>query len=219
MQINLLSRSTLTVTELLISLTVGSFPHPLFEESSSMIATNLDVDSDSSTLLTQPSADTDSTLWNVSTTNLPSTPSKRLIKCGCLYTWISFQSLPQKMVLKPCLLDFLGQALEPIVPSEDEFVDAGESLTSDGESLSAGDNEATGSLVSSSMSENSSFPVDIVVVIRVQPSEIRFSCLPVSRVECMLNLPDLDVVFSSNSSPNKYLQQSCNRPPSRDQVS
>ena len=61
--------------------------------------------------------------------------------------------------------------------------------------------------MSSSMSEHSSFPVDVVVVIRVQPSDIRFSCLPVSRVECMLRLPALDVVFSSNSSPNKSLVQ------------
>lgn len=32
----------------------------------------------------------------------------------------------------------------------------------------------------------------------VQPSQIRFSCLPMSRVECMLKLPSLDLVFSSN---------------------
>ena len=31
-----------------------------------------------------------------------------------------------------------------------------------------------------------------------QPSQIKFSCLPVSRVECMLKLPSLDLVFSSN---------------------
>lgn len=31
-----------------------------------------------------------------------------------------------------------------------------------------------------------------------QPSQIRFSCLPMSRVECMLKLPSLDLVFSSN---------------------
>ena len=184
-----------------------------------MISAEHDVESDSSTLLESPSIDQDDALQDSSTVAMPSTFSKRLVKCACLYTWISFQSLPQKMVLKPCLLDFIGQALEPIVPSEDEFVDAGESLTSDGDSVSVGDHEATGSMVSSSMSDNSSFPVDVVVVIRVQPSEIRFSCLPVSRVECMLNLPDLDVVFSSNSSPNKYLKQSINRPPSRDQVS
>ncbi|KAJ8336325.1 hypothetical protein SKAU_G00396680 [Synaphobranchus kaupii] len=38
----------------------------------------------------------------------------------------------------------------------------------------------------------------VVVYVRVQPSQIRFSCLPMSRVECMLKLPSLDLVFSSN---------------------
>uniref|UniRef100_A0A6I8SA99 Transmembrane protein KIAA1109-like n=1 Tax=Xenopus tropicalis TaxID=8364 RepID=A0A6I8SA99_XENTR len=60
--------------------------------------------------------------------------------------------------------------------------------------------ESTTSLVSSSTSPYSSFPVDVVVYVRVQPSQIRFSCLPVSRVECMLKLPSLDLVFSSNRS-------------------
>lgn len=43
----------------------------------------------------------------------------------------------------------------------------------------------------------SSFPVDVIVYFHMQPSTFRFSCLPVSRVECMLQLPSLDVVFSS----------------------
>lgn len=92
--------------------------------------------------------------------------------------------------------------------------------------------ESTTSLVSSSTSAYSYFPVDVVVYVRVQvsnlyltehfhsdihsvafiqfyiyqlmmtlcfqPSQIRFSCLPMSRVECMLKLPSLDLVFSSN---------------------
>lgn len=43
----------------------------------------------------------------------------------------------------------------------------------------------------------SSFPVDVVVFIRVEPSIIRFNCVPVSRVECLLQVPSLDVVFST----------------------
>ncbi len=43
-------------------------------------------------------------------------------------------------------------------------------------------------------------PVDVVVYIRVQPSLIRFSCVPVSRVECLLRLPSLDLVFSTKRS-------------------
>lgn len=42
-----------------------------------------------------------------------------------------------------------------------------------------------------------SFPVDVIVFFHMQPSTFRFSCLPVSRVECMLQLPSLDIVFSS----------------------
>lgn len=42
-----------------------------------------------------------------------------------------------------------------------------------------------------------SFPVDVIVYLHVQTSTFRFSCLPVSRVECMLKLPSLDIVFSS----------------------
>lgn len=45
-----------------------------------------------------------------------------------------------------------------------------------------------------------SFPVDVVVFIRVEPSIIRFNCIPVSRVECLLQVPSLDVVFSTRGS-------------------
>lgn len=31
----------------------------------------------------------------------------------------------------------------------------------------------------------------------MQPSILRFSCLPISRVECILRLPSVDLVFSS----------------------
>lgn len=42
-----------------------------------------------------------------------------------------------------------------------------------------------------------SLPIDVVVYIMVKPSLVRFTCLPVSRVECLLRLPSVDVVFSS----------------------
>ncbi|XP_051507194.1 transmembrane protein KIAA1109 homolog isoform X2 [Myxocyprinus asiaticus] len=118
-------------------------------------------------------------------------------KTAKLYAWVALQTLPEEMVISPCLLDFLEKALETIpitpvdrnyttlnVPEEDDSVEPLE--------------ESQVSLVSSSTSPYSSFPVDVVVYVRVQPSQIRFSCLPMSRVECMLKLPSLDLVFSSN---------------------
>lgn len=61
------------------------------------------------------------------------------------------------------------------------------------------DTSAT-SLVSSTNYAYASFPVDVVVYIRIQPSLIRFTCLPVSRVECLLRFPSVDVVFSSTKA-------------------
>jgi hypothetical protein len=48
-----------------------------------------------------------------------------------------------------------------------------------------------------------SFPVDVIVYFHMQPSTFRFSCLPVSRVECMLQLPSLDIVFSSKRAEDE----------------
>ena len=135
--------------------------------------------------------------------------AKKATKHAGLYVWLYLQALPQEMVLKPSLLDFLDQALEPIVvPGEDGPESAGGSLSDASSDVEV---ETGSSMVSSSMSEYSSFPVDVVVVFRVQPSDIRFSCLPVSRVECMLRLPALDVVFSSNARPARSSWQSPSR--------
>ncbi|XP_048858560.1 transmembrane protein KIAA1109 homolog isoform X2 [Brienomyrus brachyistius] len=123
------------------------------------------------------------------------------VKMAKLYAWVALQTLPEEMVISPCLLDFLEKALEtiPLTPVE-RTCPAPSSLDNDLGQFEPVEpfEESTMSLVSSSGSPYTSFPVDVVVYVRVQPSQIRFSCLPVSRVECMLKLPSLDLVFSSN---------------------
>ncbi|XP_061700533.1 bridge-like lipid transfer protein family member 1 isoform X12 [Syngnathoides biaculeatus] len=123
------------------------------------------------------------------------------VKTAKLYAWVALQTLPEEMVISPCLLDFLEKALEtiPITPVERSYsaVAAQDEDMGQFETVEQLE-ESTTSLVSSSTSAYSSFPVDVVVYVRVQPSQIRFSCLPMSRVECMLKLPSLDLVFSSN---------------------
>ncbi|TRZ01084.1 hypothetical protein DNTS_002696 [Danionella cerebrum] len=123
------------------------------------------------------------------------------VKTAKLYAWVALQTLPEEMVISPCLLDFLEKALEtiPITPVDRNYT----TLNIPEEDMAHFDNvdpleESQVSLVSSAGSPYSSFPVDVVVYVRVQPSQIRFSCLPMSRVECMLKLPSLDLVFSSN---------------------
>ncbi|XP_035387615.1 transmembrane protein KIAA1109 homolog isoform X3 [Electrophorus electricus] len=134
---------------------------------------------------------------------LPSAKSKAGggVKTAKLYAWVALQTLPEEMVISPCLLDFLEKALEtiPITPVDRNYT----ALSAPEEDVGQFDSvdpleESQVSLVSASASPYSSFPVDVVVYVRVQPSQIRFSCLPMSRVECMLKLPSLDLVFSSN---------------------
>uniref|UniRef100_A0A3P9JD97 Si:ch211-233a24.2 n=1 Tax=Oryzias latipes TaxID=8090 RepID=A0A3P9JD97_ORYLA len=149
---------------------------------------------------------------------LPSAKGKSSggVKTAKLYAWVALQTLPEEMVISPCLLDFLEKALEtiPITPVERNYA-----VSTQEEDMGPFDTvepleESTTSLVSSSTSAYSSFPVDVVVYVRVQVLTtihlgpvcaktfayvcIRFSCLPMSRVECMLKLPSLDLVFSSN---------------------
>ncbi|PWA30431.1 hypothetical protein CCH79_00020247 [Gambusia affinis] len=141
------------------------------------------------------------------------------VKTAKLYAWVALQTLPEEMVISPCLLDFLEKALEtiPITPVDRSYTATATQEEDMGQFDSVDPlEESTASLVSSSTSAYSSFPVDVVVYVRVQlqlaslilfgsdepvcyqPSQIRFSCLPMSRVECMLKLPSLDLVFSSN---------------------
>jgi hypothetical protein len=46
--------------------------------------------------------------------------------------------------------------------------------------------------------EASYFPVEVIVFISMLPSSIRFTCLPQSTMECLLKLPTIETVFSTN---------------------
>uniref|UniRef100_A0AAR5PXA5 Bridge-like lipid transfer protein family member 1 C-terminal domain-containing protein n=1 Tax=Dendroctonus ponderosae TaxID=77166 RepID=A0AAR5PXA5_DENPD len=113
------------------------------------------------------------------------TPSakKQGIKKASLFAWMTLQSVPEETIISPHILEFLEQTLEPIP--------AKTMNTTDTSILSSDQDINYGNYV------YASFPVDVVVYFHMQPSTFRFSCLPVSRVECMLQLPSLDIVFSS----------------------
>ncbi|KAL1416686.1 hypothetical protein MTO96_027629 [Rhipicephalus appendiculatus] len=104
-------------------------------------------------------------------------------KKATLFAWITLQSIPEETVISPHILDFLEQALEAI-PMQ-QAAKASPVASVDG-----------GGLVLEE-SQYGSFPVDVIVYFRMQPSILRFSCLPVSRVECLLRLPSVDLAFSS----------------------
>ena len=114
-------------------------------------------------------------------------------KATC-YAWMTLHSIPEETVITPHLLDFLEEALEPIpilVPSR----------AASQNNLESDSNEPkSDNLITSGPAQYAvygSFPVDVIVYLHVQQSVLRFSCLPTSRVECLLQLPSVDLVFSS----------------------
>lgn len=109
--------------------------------------------------------------------------TKQQVKIADLNALILIQSISKEMVVRPSLLDFLEKALEPIMEASDQVT------------------ESTGSILSSSGSSLYSFPVNVSVLIRIDPSDIRFSCLPVSKVECLLRIPSLDFAITKTHAP------------------
>lgn len=110
-------------------------------------------------------------------------------KKAALFAWITLQSIPEETVISPHMLDFLEQALEviPIQTSRASPAVAVATAAVSGSDIAPTDEG----------SQYASFPVDVIVYFRMQPSILRFSCLPVSRVECLLRLPSVDLAFSS----------------------
>ncbi|XP_039287951.1 LOW QUALITY PROTEIN: transmembrane protein KIAA1109 [Nilaparvata lugens] len=119
-------------------------------------------------------------------------------KKASLFAWTTLQSIPEETIISPHILEFLEQTLEPI-PANEKTSPFPDSRPMNSMFAMDRDDELTPSpwATSGGQYAYASFPVDVIVYFHMQPSTFRFSCLPVSRVECMLQLPSLDIVFSS----------------------
>ncbi|KAF8561746.1 hypothetical protein P879_04078 [Paragonimus westermani] len=117
-----------------------------------------------------------------------------------LFVSFFLQKLPKELIVHPALLDFLEQALESIPLLADWEVESA-SISSDGVQVEDKRNNASASH-SAPLDTRfwETFPVHTVVHLHVQPLTVRFLCLPTSRMQCLMSLPFLDVIFSTNRS-------------------
>ena len=125
-------------------------------------------------------------------------------KKATLFAWITLHSIPDETLISPNILDFLEQALEPIPitlpPKTPTSTTAPNVFSEDSAPVPA------------QYASYASFPVDVIVYFHVQPTVVRFCCLPVSRVECLLHLPSIDLVFSSKRSEDELQSGQCSPP-------
>ncbi|XP_040563283.1 bridge-like lipid transfer protein family member 1 [Lepeophtheirus salmonis] len=137
----------------------------------------------------------DTTLLADSSLSSPNSTGRRQNsnKKGTLTAWMTLQSIPEETIITPSILEFLEQALEPIPTfSAPPKMESSRDEQQDNDVSSDDSGSQTGQHM-----VYTSFPVDVIVYFHIQSSTFRFSCLPVSRLECMLVLPSLDLVFSS----------------------
>lgn len=137
---------------------------------------------------------------------------QKTTKKAFLFAWITLSSIPDEIFISPHILDFFEEALKPIPTSTYMSGPASKNATlSSLQSHQAhGRHNSAGSAGSSRVSLGdspgaqyvyyASFPVDVMVFFHFQPTIIRLGCLPVSRVECLLHLPSIDLVMSSKRS-------------------
>ena len=128
---------------------------------------------------------------------------KSSTKKASLFAWMTLQSIPEETIISPHILEFLEQTLEPI-PSKTNY--NGSVQTNPVFPMESTESSSWAASAASGNYVYASFPVDVIVYFHMQPSTFRFSCLPVSRVECMLQLPSLDIVFSSKRAEEELTE-------------
>ena len=123
-------------------------------------------------------------------------------KRATLSAWLTLQSIPEETIITPNILEFLEQALEPIPTFNVRDTSAEASAAPNADTADMFEDSSSGSHAGQAMTSANltSFPVEVIVYFHMQSSTFRFSCIPMSRVECMLRLPSLDMVFSSKSA-------------------
>lgn len=123
------------------------------------------------------------------------------IKRASLFTWLTLQSIQRETTVTPNILEFLEMALEPLPAPEPQHKSP--AASQEPEPVFNVEEDTSGAAGGGVPYSYASFPVDVVVYFHMQPSTIRFSCQPVSRVECLLQLPSLNLVFSSKRAEDE----------------
>ncbi|CAF5007823.1 unnamed protein product, partial [Rotaria sp. Silwood1] len=127
------------------------------------------------------------------------TINSALNKRASFYCCAMIQSPTTQIIIHPLLLDFLEQTLEHVsLPKEQERQTNLQQEQIQTMNVQNSDNDHLNTMfLIEDQSSTTSFPIDVVVSLFIQPSVLLFTCLPTHPMECELRLPTVDVVFSS----------------------
>ncbi len=171
----------------------------------------------SSTLLSSPLQQSASAPIQLATTTTTNTsppshnkhqhqqPLPLPVKRGVLSLSAVVESLPEDIKLTHSLLEFIEQVARPTLAATVV------SSSSSTESLSEQEGKPgeKGGASSSSSMHPISFPVDVTLTFHIQPSTVYLTCQPHSKVECIIQSPNVNFVISFSLFSHQILE----RPP------
>ena len=129
------------------------------------------------------------------------TVNSSLNKRASFYCRATIQSPTTQITIHPLLLDFLEQTLEHVNITREQTNIQQDDSQINGTQNGDSDHLNTMFLIED-QSSTTSFPIDVVVSLFIQPSILLFTCQPTHPMECELRLPTVDVVFSSKRAIN-----------------
>lgn len=117
------------------------------------------------------------------------------VKKGILSVSAVVASLPEDIKLTPSLLEFIERVARPTIAAT--VVTSSSSGDSDTDTESGGEEgEPVSQPQQTADSWPLSFPVHITLAFQIQPSTVYLTCRPHSRVECIIQSPDVNFVVS-----------------------
>ena len=130
------------------------------------------------------------------------------VKRGVLSLTAVVASLPEDIKLTPSLLEFIEHVARPTLAATviTSSSSSAESDSTDVESDIEGETQPSQQPPTESWPI--SFPVDVTLVFQIQPSTVVLTCQPHSRVECVIQSPDVNFVISFSLFTHQQLENS-----------
>ena len=159
--------------------------------------------------------------WNLEETDSSDLQSEVQTKRGVLSISAVVASLPEDVELTPSLLEFIEQVARPTLAATEVTSSNSESDTpADIDSGLEGPTQPHQQPTSDPWPI--SFPVDVTLTFQIQPSTVHLSCQPLSRVQCMIQSPDVNFVISFSLFTKQQLENSFSTdsscPPTQDAI-
>lgn len=131
-------------------------------------------------------------------------------KKGMLSLSATVSSLPSDLELTPSILEFIEQVAKPTIAATNLNSSSNESELEEEEEEEVEEEVGTPLTAPHPATTDSnpiSFPVDVIITFNIQPSTVQLSCKPHSRVQCLIQSPNVHVVVSFSLFSLEQLEQ------------